>query len=758
MTRYYTASKSRSQGRDSWAVIFRHPTRVDATGKAGRRIRRGLGTTSDLDADRLVGQLNELLASPEMWEPSARALAVDRFDERVVEIFYEGSEASTLDFPTVRNRLLPLPTAEDGYRKVLLLGTTGAGKTTVVRQILGTDPATERFPSTSTAKTTVADTELILTDSGSFRAAITFVSREEVVDYLTENVSDAALAVLNNKGDGEVFRRLLDHVNQRYRFSYVLGRPSVGDQNDDDIVDDEEVEDDEDLTEDATESVDDDFGDVDLEVTQQTLHAAVTALRTVVGRIAAESREMLNPTDDDERLLDELIEENLDNELRQTEEFHEIVDMLIDEIEQRFSTLQVGSLTRNRQAWPVSWTWDTDDRARFIRNVSRFSSNYAPLFGRLLTPLVNGIRVMGPFSPAWSPDAKRLVLVDGEGLGHTPTSAASLSTHVARQLDEVDAILLVDNAKQPMQAAPVAALRGIAVSGNGAKLHYLFTHFDQVTGDNLPTFKDREEHVLASVENVLKAIGEDLGSSAERVLRQRLDAARFFVGGIQTPLDPKKKSGHRAIAQLDALLDTLDAKTIRVDAGPSRPVFDRMNLSLAITEAARSFHSKWRGILGLEFNTASPKEHWTRVKALSRRLAEGWGDEYDNLKPVADLRFELQRQVYLMLQRPVRWEGGEPSDDVRQQIIDDVSNAITRGLFEVTKQRVADDVRLAWQQAYLQKGAGSTTVRARIIANEVFDRGAPVPTVVASPDQNRFLQAVAQVFSDVVEELDIVLE
>ena len=44
-----------------------------------------------------------------------------------------------------------------------------------------------------------------------------------------------------------------------------------------------------------------------------------------------------------------------------------------------------------------------------------------------------------------------------------------------------------------------------------AKLHILFTHFDQVQGDNLPTFSAREEHVLASVENVLKAIGDELG-------------------------------------------------------------------------------------------------------------------------------------------------------------------------------------------------------------------------------------------------------
>jgi hypothetical protein len=34
-------------------------------------------------------------------------------------------------------------------------------------------------------------------------------------------------------------------------------------------------------------------------------------------------------------------------------------------------------------------------------------------------------------------------------------------------------VLLVDNAAQPMQAAPVAALKGIAVSGNASKLHVI---------------------------------------------------------------------------------------------------------------------------------------------------------------------------------------------------------------------------------------------------------------------------------------------
>jgi hypothetical protein len=79
------------------------------------------------------------------------------------------------------------------------------------------------------------------------------------------------------------------------------------------------------------------------------------------------------------------------------------------------------------------------------------------------------------------------VLLDGEGLGHTPSTSASVSTTVSRRIGEVDAVLLVDSAAQPMQAAPVAAMRELARSGNAAKLIVVFTHFDEVKGDNPPT-------------------------------------------------------------------------------------------------------------------------------------------------------------------------------------------------------------------------------------------------------------------------------
>ena len=58
------------------------------------------------------------------------------------------------------------------------------------------------------------------------------------------------------------------------------------------------------------------------------------------------------------------------------------------------------------------------------------------------------------------------------------------------------------------------------------------------------------------------------------------------------------------------------------------------------------------------------------MKALSRRLAMGREDQYDTLRPIADLRKELAERIYVFVQNPLRWKGPEPSDDQKQHCFD----------------------------------------------------------------------------------------
>ena len=752
----YKASLSRTQGRQSYSIIFRHPVRKDPnTGKPGRRVRAGLGTKDETEASQLVNQMNELLANSDFWTIGAQATARGRFDTRIVDIFFHDIVPQPTDFMNVREQVIPIPLSGDpNYRSALLLGTTGAGKTTVLRQIIGTHPVKERFPSTSTAKTTVADTEIIVAEGG-YQAVITFMERDEVRDYLGECISRAVLTAYQGKSDSDVLRSLLQHVDQRMRFNYVLGNGPISeddldDENEDDLGEARDSSESE-LAPEAPEGL-------ELDRTNELLARSAKRAREIANNQGAKLKAELDATDEsDQPVVDELLEEDLDGLLGQDEEYHTIADELMDAIELRFSVLTSGSLRKTRQGWPVSWEFSSVDRNTFIKEMLRFSSNHAPLFGTLLTPLVNGIRVKGPFFPAWAGDSRQpIVIVDGEGLGHTPDSSSSLSTSLLRRIDMVDAVILVDNAAQPMQAAPVAALRSLIRTGNVRKLLMCFTHFDEVKGDNLPTFSAKRDHVLASAENVMTRLGEDLGPNAERALRARLDEQCYFLGGIDKILDEKKQRGKRSIEQMKALLAAVDRIVERPEPVAARPVYDRVNLTLAIREAADQFHQTWRPRLGLK--PGANKEHWTRVKALSRRLANGWSDQYDNLRPVSDLHKQLGELIYVTIQKPIRWKGDEPDEDSKQQTYDDFSSTLTGRLLELATRRVRIERADEWQEALNQSGRGSTFVRAEIIAKEIYDKAAPVPDLTPSPDQNKFLHEVLALVEATCEEQHIRLE
>ena len=763
MTSTYTASVSQTQGRSGYSIIFRHPVRRDhTTGKPGVRVRRGLGTRDKGEAERLRDELNELLANHRYHDLATRAEAERRFDARVVDIFFDRMVPEEYDFSALRDSAIPLPPSDDpdGYRHVLLLGTTGAGKTTLVRQLISTDPSTERFPSTSTSKTTIHDTEIIL-DDGPWRGVATFAPSDEVREHLMECIARAVLAAVADSDDPTVLRFLLNHVDQRYRFGYVLGTGLHSATRVPDFDDDDDDDQDADPQEDS-EAAASELSTIDMDATNEVLRRSVNQVKQIADQLRDHLYAELDPAEDekDKRALEDLLEEHLDNLLRDHETFHEITDALIDQIEKRFDLLPPGKVTKTRQGWPLTWQgeWPVEERTEFLNAVSRFSSNHAPRYGYLLTPLVNGLRVAGPFSPTWADGQRpKLVLLDGEGMGHTPKSSSSVSTSVSRRIEAADAVLLVDNATQPMQAASLAAMREIVATGHGSKLILVFTHFDEVTGDNLPRVSDRAQHVLASVEGVMVEFGKDLGPYAERILRKRATEARFFLANIQEDLLKYEKANTRTIKQLRKLLHAIAKVIERPPPGAATPTYDRMNLTLAIHSAARAFHEAWRPRLGLEVKRGFEKEPWQSLKAMNRRLATMGKDEYRHLRPVADLKLWLRDQLYTFIQSPLRWEGPEPSDEEKQLTYDNLADNLGRRLLSLSTRRVWKDPIRDWERAYAESGRGSTYARARIIGNDIYESAAPVPDVTPTPDRNQFLREVVAEVEAAAEEVGATL-
>src|SRR5438128_5950462 len=104
----FSATKTRSN-RPGWSLTFRHPVRTDSKNQKGLKIRKGLGTTVDEEADEYVRQMNEILGDESWWNGDRRSDAQHRFAPVVVSAFFDGIEAGTVDSYQKRESVIPLP-------------------------------------------------------------------------------------------------------------------------------------------------------------------------------------------------------------------------------------------------------------------------------------------------------------------------------------------------------------------------------------------------------------------------------------------------------------------------------------------------------------------------------------------------------------------------------------------------------------------------------------------------------------------------
>ena len=109
--------------------------------------------------------------------------------------------------------------------KVYILGDTAAGKTTIIRQILGTKEF--NFPTTRLNRCTVAQTEYVITKDKIFRAAILFKSRYEISSIIQEILENTILEsykpFVDDKTSTEEISELLEEsADQRFRLKYII--------------------------------------------------------------------------------------------------------------------------------------------------------------------------------------------------------------------------------------------------------------------------------------------------------------------------------------------------------------------------------------------------------------------------------------------------------------------------------------------------------------------------------------------------------
>ena len=315
----------------------------------------------------------------------------------------------------------------------------------------------------------------------------------------------------------------------------------------------------------------------------------------------------------------------------------------------------------------------------------------------------------------------------------------------------MDVILLFDNAQQPMQAAPLSVLRSVASSGHHEKLAIAFTHFDQIKGHNLRTFADARGHVMGSVMNALSSLKDTLGVPVVRAVENGLEERSFMLGGIDRSLTklPTKTADYMR-SQLMELVGFFKKAILPPPPPVASPIYVPTGISFAVQEAVSSFQSPWLARLGFGTHEGVRKEHWTRIKALDRRIATELDVEYDTLRPVADLLKNLTEAISRFLNTPIDWTR-DVEEQEQQTAIASVRRAVHTSLDALSTKRLIDAHLADWRIAYEDRGPGSGNRRARAL-REIYDAAAPLPGAVMTTPSVDFLSDIRSIVTSAIED------
>lgn len=731
-----------SLGRKKWCVQFFHPKISNAAGKP-KRVRYGIGTDNREEADKILADLNAILANEELWNPGAKEIASRTYHSTAVACFYEGIEAKIVD-PWIKREVEGMKIEEfvkNGFSIVQLTGAIGAGKTTLVRQLIGTDPTKERFPATSNARTTIFDTEIICAP-GDFHAVVSILPPDQVRSYTEECVQSAVMAAAEGLGKDSIARKFLTHSEEKFRLSYILGsNPQVDDEDEDS---DEVIE-----SEEQTNEID----NKEREENRTNLVKWLNRCEEVAKRAIRELEEEFKETaakmsENDKDAFLQLVSDKLTDD----DDIHVIVDEVMDTIETRFQYFDAREFEKDSSGWPIRWRFraDAQNRAEFLKRVRWFASNHAPLFGRLLTPLVEGLRVKGPFRPTGWPDESYvppIILLDGVGLGHSRGTGVQISTSVTRRFDLAHAIVLVDDATKPILDAAQALLRTVTASGHERKFAIVFTNFDRMKGDDLGRGQDKRNKVLAAVEQGILSVETALDgqSGVGRRLRRVLESGRiFFVGGMHEPIG--EKAG-RTRKELNAMLKFMRKANEPEHQAEVIPCYDLGFLLRCIGAATEQFQKHWNARTGLGYHEGVQSEHWTRVKALTRRFANQSSDEYDTMKPVAHLLGLLNAKLTAFVATPRDWKPSNAPIEAKDAAVARVSAEVSKRLTEYVARRMREEHLNEWTVAYSQRDTGSARRRASQIRS-INEDVAPVPDEVPAPLASKLLDDFRGIFRE----------
>lgn len=300
-----------------------------------------------------------------------------------------------------------------------------------------------------------------------------------------------------------------------------------------------------------------------------------------------------------------------------------------------------------------------------------------------------------------------------------------------------------------MQAAPQAVIRSVITSGHGDKLRIGFTHFDGVKGDAFPNTTSKKNHVFASVEQTIFHLEEIIGSTFSRSIMKNLHERCFYFSKIHEVLPEGAKftkgEFERLVTSVVKAIEPLEMKNVQL-------TYDLSQLEACVQKATEDYFQSWQVKLGTIRSSQKYPEHWTGIKALNRRITLLDSDEYDTLRPVADLRKELCDRIFTFINQPQQKPTESEDDEDFVHTVEEIMKLISAALSKVTHDRIISSPFARWQRSFDYSGTGSAKKRSTTIQS-ILQEGTLIESQPSLLEKD-LLQAVAEIVEEAIVKMD----
>ncbi|SUY21850.1 Uncharacterised protein [Clostridium perfringens] len=729
----------------------------------GKKTTKSLGKEVGLNEEKaqiIIDKLVELINTKEYFEDYSGYLKAkeDLNNDRLLKMVFSGGDFFKLKSEEERriyiDKKININNKDGGYRgkAIQFLGASGAGKTKTIQQLIGS--IKYNTPASTTSNTTVSNFEAVINgSSNSLKMVASFLNKEELIEYLMDNVLKCIKIILNNNENNDLDRIIFNNIfssnDMKLRLNFLLR--NLNKENDNilniknilmensiniwsDFSKERKInlnyrEVSEEFRSEFDEYIEENKEDICEECVNILMEIIIEEMNKVISTISS----IIKNKKEDERSL--IFKEEFITNLNNYKKIDDVVFSKKEWPKHIYIEIFCQDNVPNKEVKDLFWN--------IYRNISCGDEDVPNLYA-----LVASSRIEGNFNPLWLKDGeiKEAVIIDSEGFGHDVDKLV-FSPSTIKYMQKVDMILWIIDSTKGMTNNDGLMLEELLRNGCLNKIKMCFNRLEKMDSKTEKSDEAKKSRIDSLINNLFKNYEDKKYDSNFEVVNFRYDildeSKRYYFDYLNEVIEDENgilKEEFISISEklIAAGIDIEELKTkLNYTIDSFKKLVKYLNTPRMKNEKNESidYYPEYSSSVlsrccDIEILSIKNKiiddiisSHWNTVRSFTFRMVYCSSNYrwWRYINPENDLKTIVKTIALDYLMHPINYDKCQEGDKkLFREIIQEVQNGLAEKIDEFVEKRINNDVKEKWKYALNDYGIGSGNRRKNNVI-KIFD-------------------------------------